>query len=93
MEKLGVERRAYTAGENKDFLDPFAPENPAHKEHAQKMLEEIHQQFIKVVREGRGKRLKESPEIFSGPRLDRRARGASWGSPTATAASNRSRAT
>ncbi|MBL0140971.1 MAG: S49 family peptidase [Betaproteobacteria bacterium] len=66
MEKLGVDRRAYTAGENKDFLDPFAPENPAHKEHAKKMLGEIHEQFIKVVRDGRGKRLKESPEIFSG---------------------------
>ncbi len=66
MEKLGVERRAYTAGENKDFLDPFAPENPAHRAHAKAMIEEIHQQFIKVVREGRGKRLNESPEIFSG---------------------------
>lgn len=66
MEKLGVDRRAYIAGENKDFLDPFAPENAAHKEHAKKMLDEIHQQFIKVVRDGRGKRLKESPEIFSG---------------------------
>jgi protease IV len=66
MEKLGVERRAYTAGENKDFLDPFAPENPGHRAHAKAMIEEIHQQFIKVVREGRGKRLKESPEIFSG---------------------------
>ncbi len=66
MEKLGIERRAYTAGENKDFLDPFAPENAAHKEHAKQMLEEIHQQFIKVVRDGRGKRLQESPEIFSG---------------------------
>jgi protease IV len=66
MEKLGVDRRAYTAGENKDFLDPFAPENPAHREHAKAMLGEIHQQFIKVVRDGRGKRLKESPEIFSG---------------------------
>ena len=66
MEKLGVERRAYTAGENKDFLDPFAPENPAHREHAKKMLDEIHQQFVKVVRQGRGARLKESPEIFSG---------------------------
>ncbi len=66
MEKLGIDRRTYTAGDNKDFLDPFAPENPAHKEHAKRMLEEIHQQFIKVVRSGRGKRLKESPEIFSG---------------------------
>jgi protease-4 len=66
MEKLGIDRRTYTAGENKDFLDPFAPENPAHKEHAKKMLGEIHEQFIKVVQDGRGKRLKESPEIFSG---------------------------
>jgi protease-4 len=66
MEKLGIERRAYTAGENKDFLDPFAPENPAHREHAQRMLAEIHEQFVKVVRDGRGQRLKESPELFSG---------------------------
>jgi len=66
MDKLGIDRRAYSAGENKDFLDPFAPENPAHREHVQKMLDEIHQQFIRVVREGRGKRLKDSPEIFSG---------------------------
>ena len=66
MEKLGIERRAYTAGENKDFLDPFAPENPAQRAQVQGMLDQIHQQFIKVVRQGRGKRLKESPEIFSG---------------------------
>jgi protease-4 len=66
LKKLGVERRAYHAGDNKDFLDPFAPENPTHVQHAQKMLGEIHQQFIKVVREGRGKRLKETPEMFSG---------------------------
>ncbi|MCM2328167.1 MAG: S49 family peptidase [Lysobacter sp.] len=66
MEKLGVDRRAYTAGENKDFLDPFAPENPAHKEHAKQMIDEIHRQFIKVVRDGRGSRLKDSPELFSG---------------------------
>ena len=66
MEKIVVERRSYTAGENKDFLDPFAPENPAHREHVKKMLGEIHEQFIKVVRQGRGKRLKETPETFSG---------------------------
>jgi protease IV len=66
IDKLGVERRAYTAGANKDFLDPFVPEVPAHREHAQKMLGEIHEQFIKVVRQGRGARLKETPEIFSG---------------------------
>ena len=66
MDKLGIERRAYTSGENKDFLDPFAPENPAHREYAKQMIGEIHQQFIKVVREGRGTRLKETPEMFSG---------------------------
>jgi protease-4 len=66
MEKIGVERRAYTSGANKDFLDPFAPEKPEHREHALKMLAEIHQQFIKAVRDGRGTRLKETPELFSG---------------------------
>ena len=66
MEKLGVERRAITAGENKRFLDPFAPLTPAHREYAEKMLGEIHQQFITVVRNGRGKRLKETPDLFSG---------------------------
>jgi protease-4 len=66
MDKLGVERRLMTAGQNKGFLDPFSPVDPVQKEHAQKMLEEIHQQFIKVVRDGRGKRLQESPEIYSG---------------------------
>jgi protease-4 len=66
MEKLGVERRAIAAGENKKFLDPFSPVNPAHKAFAEKMLAEIHEQFITVVRQGRGKRLKESPELFSG---------------------------
>ena len=66
MEKLGVDRRTLTAGENKAFLDPFAPANPQQQEIARKMLDEIHQQFIKVVRAGRGSRLKESPEMFSG---------------------------
>jgi protease-4 len=66
MEKLGVERRAIAAGENKKFLDPFSPVNPAHKAFAEKMLAEIHEQFITVVRQGRGKRLKETPELFSG---------------------------
>lgn len=66
MEKLGVERRLLTAGENKGFLDPFSPQSEKHKQHAQEMLNEIHQQFIAVVRAGRGKRLKETPETFSG---------------------------
>ncbi len=66
MDKLGIERRLMTAGENKALLDPFSAENPKHKEFTQTMLKEIHQQFIRAVRTGRGKRLKESPEIFSG---------------------------
>jgi len=66
MDKLGVERRLLTAGENKGFLDPFSPMNAAQREYAQKMLGEIHQQFIDVVRKGRGKRLKEGPDTYSG---------------------------
>jgi protease-4 len=66
MDKLGVERRLLTAGENKGFLDPFSPQEPAHKQHAQLLLNDVHKQFIDVVRKGRGKRLKESPELFSG---------------------------
>lgn len=66
MEKLGVERRLMTAGENKGFMDPFSPRNPKHEEYTRKMLAEIHQQFIDVVKQGRGKRLHETPETFSG---------------------------
>jgi protease-4 len=66
MEKLGIERRLLTAGVNKGMLDPFSPQNPQHDAFAREMLAQIHQQFIKVVREGRGKRLKETPELFSG---------------------------
>lgn len=66
MKKVGVERRLMTAGENKAMLDPFSPVNPKHQAFAQEMLNQVHQQFIKVVREGRGPRLKETPEMFSG---------------------------
>jgi protease-4 len=66
MEKLGVERRALVSGENKAFLDPFAPVDEKQKRHAQSMLDDIHKQFIDVVRKGRGKRLKETPDTFSG---------------------------
>lgn len=66
MGKLGVERRLLTAGENKGFLDPFSPAVPAQREHAKVLLDDIHAQFIDVVRQGRGKRLKETPEMFSG---------------------------
>ena len=66
MDKLGVERRLMTAGVNKGFLDPFSPQTKPQRAHAQTLLDQIHQQFIQVVREGRGKRLKETPELFSG---------------------------
>jgi len=66
MEKLGVDRRLLTAGNNKGFLDPFSPPNPNQTAHAQVMLDTIHQQFIDVVKAGRGARLKETPEMFSG---------------------------
>jgi protease-4 len=66
MDKLGVERRLITAGENKGMLDPFSPLDEKDKQHAKEMMKDIHDQFIGVVREGRGKRLKETPELFSG---------------------------
>jgi protease IV len=66
LQKLGIERRLLTAGENKGFLDPFSPLDPAQRQHAQQMLDEIHQQFIATVREGRGARLKETADMFSG---------------------------
>jgi protease-4 len=66
MEKLGIERRLLTAGENKGMLDPFSPQNEKHRQYAQAMIDQVHQQFIKVVRDGRGKRLKETSETFSG---------------------------
>jgi protease IV len=66
MEKLGVERRLVTAGENKGMLDPFSPRNEKHQVHIQNMLNDVHQQFIEAVKLGRGKRLKETPEMFSG---------------------------
>src|SRR5450830_1026723 len=66
MEKVGVERRLLTAGENKGLMDPYSPMSDKQKAYSQAMLNEIHQQFIDVVRTGRGKRLKETPETFSG---------------------------
>ena len=66
LEKLGIERRALTAGDNKAFLDPFSPLPPKQKEYAQQMLGDIHQQFIAVVKAGRGSRIKDSPELFTG---------------------------
>ncbi|MBW8837952.1 MAG: S49 family peptidase [Burkholderia sp.] len=66
MDKLGIQRRLHTSGENKGFYDPFSPETPKMDQHAQEMLDQIHAQFIEAVRQGRGKRLHETPDMFSG---------------------------
>ncbi|NIO42259.1 MAG: S49 family peptidase [Burkholderiales bacterium] len=66
MDKLGVERRLLTAGENKGFMDPFSPLDGKQRQHANNMLNEIHAQFIDAVRLGRGERLKEDAQTFSG---------------------------
>jgi protease-4 len=66
MDKLGISRRMITAGSNKGMLDPFSKEDPKQVEMVQTMLNEIHQQFITVVKEGRGERLKETPDLFTG---------------------------
>lgn len=66
LDKLGVERRLITAGEHKGFLDPFSPTDPVAVQHMQNLLTVVHQQFIDTVKKGRGTRLKESPELFSG---------------------------
>ncbi len=66
MKKLGVERRLLTSGEHKGFLDPFQPVKPNEAKIAQELLDRIHQQFIDVVRLGRGKTLKETKDMFSG---------------------------
>jgi len=66
MEKLGVERRLYTAGENKGFLDPFTPSRDSDIAHVKVLLEDIHEQFKSAVKEGRGERLQDQPGLFSG---------------------------
>lgn len=67
IEKLGVERRIYAAGESKAFLDPFSPEKPEDVQHIKNVLSNVHQQFIDVVKQGRGDRLKaEDTKLFSG---------------------------
>lgn len=66
MQKFGVERRVLTAGEHKALLDPFSPRNEVETRFMQNLLEQVHQQFIKAVKDGRGKRLKDSPDLFSG---------------------------
>ncbi|MFM1856514.1 MAG: hypothetical protein RLZ83_1823 [Pseudomonadota bacterium] len=66
MDKLGVERRLITAGQNKGMLDPFSPQDERQRAYAQSMIDQIHRQFIDVVKQGRGDRLKPEPQIFSG---------------------------
>lgn len=66
LEKIGVDRRVFHAGENKAFLDPYSPLNDTQVERWQALLDTTHQQFIDAVKIGRGTRLKESPEVFSG---------------------------
>lgn len=66
MDKLGVERRLMTAGDNKGFMDPFSPQTESQRQHAQVLLNQIHNQFIEVVKKGRGDRLKDVPDLFSG---------------------------
>ena len=66
MDKVGVERRLLTAGSNKGMLDPFSPVQPQQKQFAQEMLDQVHQQFIDVVKQGRGNRLKDDPTLFTG---------------------------
>ncbi|ABA59291.1 Peptidase S49, SppA [Nitrosococcus oceani ATCC 19707] len=66
MEKLGIERRLFTAGDYKGFLDPFSPMKEFESQHIQKMLDNIHKQFIQVVKDNRGERLKNDSSLFSG---------------------------
>lgn len=66
MKKLGVERRVVTSGKNKALLDPFLPENPVEKQHFESLLSEVHQQFITAVKRGRGDRIQDDEELFSG---------------------------
>src|SRR3954447_25999966 len=66
MDKLGIERRLMTAGENKGFLDPFSPQTDKQRAFAQQMLDQVHKQFIDVVKAGRGDRLKNGPDLFTG---------------------------
>ena len=66
LKKFGIERRLLTSGTHKALMDPFSPINKSETEHMQSLLNQVHQQFIDAVRQGRGDRLKESPEIFSG---------------------------
>ena len=66
MQRVGVERRLLIAGEHKALLDPFSPVNEVEKAHLQEVINTVHHQFIDAVKQGRGDRLKDSPDLFSG---------------------------
>jgi protease-4 len=66
LERLGIERRLFTAGEHKGFLDPFSPAKPEDVSHLRAVLSQVHKQFIEVVRRGRGDRIKDQDGLFSG---------------------------
>ena len=66
MKKIGIERRLLTAGDNKGLLDPFLPEDAGQKAHLQEMLNEVHRHFIEAVKQGRGERLSQQADLFSG---------------------------
>lgn len=66
IEKMGIERRLLTAGEHKGLLDPFLPSNKKQQQHLQTMLDQVHDHFISAVKKGRGERLKDNPDLFSG---------------------------
>jgi protease-4 len=89
MDKLGVERRAYTSGENKDFLDPFAPENPAHREYAKQMIGQIHEQWCARAGAAASRRHPRCSRAWSGP--GRRAWSSAWPTPSAAPSTSRAR--
>ncbi len=66
LDRLGIERRLWTAGEHKAFLDPFSPAKPEDVEHLKGVLSQVHRQFVEVVKKGRGERLKDDPSLYSG---------------------------
>ena len=84
LEKLGVERRVLTAGENKNMFDPFLPKNPADEERLREILSAVQQNFSAAVKQGRGERLSGDDEIFSGAVFDGK-KAFAWGLPTALA--------
>lgn len=66
IEKMGIERRLMTAGKHKGLLDPFLPENKQQTQHLQAMLDQVHKHFVTAVKDGRGDKLNDNPDLFSG---------------------------